>query len=363
MSKATPPARRALAQDGMGTTARSVAQRLTRRQKAAIVVRFLLNEGAEIPLTDLPEPLQEALTTQMGTMRYVDRQTLADVVAEFARELEALGLTFPRGVAGALSALDGRISPQTSARLRKEAGVRQFGDPWEQVRAAETTLLLPILQSESAEVASVLLSKLDVTRAAQLLGQIPGPLARTIAFEMSRSGAVSPEAVDRIGVAIAAQLHDQPATAFKDGPVQRVGAILNYSPAATRDDVLIGLDESDSAFADLVRKAIFTFVHIPERVKPVDIPKVVRAVDAGTLRIALRYAEQADLAGAAVFLLDNISSRLAETLREEMAELGRIKPKEGEQAMTEVVNTIRQLEANGDLALRVPEEDQSEDED
>ena len=361
MSKATPLARHALTHGDVDKAARSVAQRLTQRQKAAIVVRFLLNEGAEIPLIDLPEPLQAALTTQMGTMRYVDRQTLADVVAEFARELEALGLTFPRGVAGALSALDGRISPQTAERLRKEAGVRQFGDPWEQVRAAESALLLPILQSESAEVASVLLSKLDVARAAEILGQIPGPLARAIAFEMSRSGAVSPEAVDRIGLAIAAQLHDQPVTAFKDGPVQRVGAILNYSPAATRDDVLTGLDETDSIFADLVRKAIFTFVHIPERVKPVDIPKLVRAVDGGTLSIALRYAEQADLASAAAFVLDNISSRLAETLREEMAELGRIKPKEGEQAMTEVVNAIRQLEANGDLALRVPDGDEDED--
>ena len=63
--------------------------RLTRRQKAAIVVRFLLNEGAEVPLTELPEALQATLTTQMGAMRYVDRSTLADVVAEFASELEA----------------------------------------------------------------------------------------------------------------------------------------------------------------------------------------------------------------------------------------------------------------------------------
>ena len=81
-----------------------VAAHLTRSQKAAIIVRFLINEGAEIALTDLPDVLQVRLTTQMGSMRYVDRGTLADVVAEFAQELEGMGLTFPRGVAGALSA-------------------------------------------------------------------------------------------------------------------------------------------------------------------------------------------------------------------------------------------------------------------
>ena len=141
----------------------STATRLTRRQKAAIIVRFLLNEGADIPLSDLPDALQGTLTAQMGSMRYVDRATLISVVTEFAAELEAMGLTFPHGMAGALIALDGRISPQTAARLRKEAGVRQFGDPWDQVRAADLADLIPIIQAESTEVAAVMLSKLDVT--------------------------------------------------------------------------------------------------------------------------------------------------------------------------------------------------------
>jgi len=140
----------------------------------------------------LPEPLQAQLTTQMGSMRYVDRATLADVVAEFAQELEGMGLTFPRGMAGALTALDGRISPQTAARLRKEAGVRQYGDPWELIRQAELKDLIPIIESESAEVAAVMLSKLDVARAAELLGKLPGDKARRITYAVSQTGSVSP---------------------------------------------------------------------------------------------------------------------------------------------------------------------------
>lgn len=350
LARLSPPARAA-----------SVAARLTRRQKAAIVVRFLLNEGADVPLTDLPDALQESLTTQMGTMRYVDRSTLADVVAEFASELEAMGLTFPNGVAGALSALDGRISPQTAARLKKEAGVRQFGDPWEQVRSAEAEDLLDILQRESTEIAAVMLSKLDVARAADLLGKLPGDTARRITYAVSQTEAVTPEAVDRIGLALAAQLHDVPDTAFPDGPVQRVGEILNYSASATRDDVLTGLEETDEDFARLVRKAIFTFVHIPDRVNPVDVPKLTREVDQAVLVTALASASAGDLAPAAEFILDNMSKRMAEALREEMQELGTVKPRDGEEAMTQVVNAIRQLEAAGEITLISPEEDDDED--
>ena len=264
-------------------------------------------------------------------------------------------------MAGALSALDGKISPQTAARLRKEAGVRQFGDPWKQICNAGVANLIPIIEQESIEVAAVVLSKLEVAQAAELLGKLPGDKARRITYAVSQTGAVTPDAVDRIGLSLAAQLHDVPETAFDSGPVERVGEILNYSPAATRDDVLVGLDETDQDFAALVRRAIFTFANIPERVNPTDVPKITREVDQAVLVMALAASTEGELAEAAAFLLDNMSKRLGDGIREEMEELGKVKPKDGEDAMTEVVNAIRKLEASGEVTLILPETD-SDDE-
>jgi len=338
----------------------ATAARLSRRQKAAIIVRFLLNEGADISLSDLPEALQGVLTTQMGTMRYVDRTTLVSVVTEFAAELEAMGLTFPRGMAGALNALDGRISPQTAARLRKEAGVRQFGDPWDQVRRADLTDLLPIAIAESAEVSAVMLSKLDVPRAAELLGRLPGDRARRITYAISQTDNVTPDAVDRIGLSLAAQLNELPASAFADGPVQRVGAILNSSRTATRDDMLTGLEETDQEFANQVRRAIFTFANIPDRLDATDIPKITRDIDQTVLIQALAVALAGPLSPVADFLLDNMSKRMAEALREDISETGTVKAQQGEDAMAEVVNTIRRLEAEGEITLLSAEGPESE---
>lgn len=340
------------------------ASGLSRAQKAAIIVRFLLNEGAEVPIGDLPDPLQRKLTTQMGSMRFVDRTTLAAVVAEFAAEVESMGLTFPRGMAGALTALDGRISPQTAHRLRKEAGVRQFGDPWEQVCAAPTDALLGFLQAESIEVAAVLMNKLDVSRAAALLSRLPGATARRIAYAMSQIGSVTPDAVDRIGLALASQLHDVPPVAFEEGPDKRVGEILNCSTASIRDEVLTGLDEDDESFAAKVRRAIFTFVNIPDRVNALDLPKVVRDLERETLLNALAYGlKDATLNPAAEYVLGNISSRMADAMREEIADLDKVPKKEGEAAMTDIVNGIRRLEAAGEIVLMSPGGARDEDDD
>jgi len=229
--------------------------------------------------------------------------------------------------------------------------VRQFGDPWDQVRAADLDDLLPIIQAESTEVAAVMLSKLDVTRAAALLSRLPGDTARRVTFAVSHTGSVTPGAVDRIGLALASQLNDMPLVAFDDGPASRIGAILNSTSSALRDDVLTGLEAENQAFAQQVRRAIFTFANITERVSAIDVPKVAREVDQAVLVTALAAASAGDLRPVAEFILDNMSRRLADALREEMGEQGRIKQKDGEEAMTQVVNAIRRLQVAGDITL------------
>ncbi len=271
-------------------------------------------------------------------------------------ELDKIGLSFPDGIAGALDVLDGKLNPQTAARLRKEAGVRQFGDPWARLRELGPDTLLPILEKESIEVAAVALSKLPVALSAELLGRLPGPKARQITYAVSLTSAVTPEAVDRIGLSLASQLDAQKKAAFDQGPVERVGAILNSSRSVTRDDVLTGLDETDQGFAAAVRKAIFTFGNIPARIAPRDIPRIIREVDQGDLVKALAGAEDEGFAETREYILENMSARMADQLREDMTAAGKVKKAEVENAMAEIVGTIRQMEQAGNLLLIVEDE-------
>ncbi|MEM9967104.1 MAG: FliG C-terminal domain-containing protein [Pseudomonadota bacterium] len=333
---------------------------LTKKAKAAIVVRLLLNEGADLPLEELPEDLQENLTHQMGKMRVVDRDTLDAVIAEFVDEVERIGLSFPSGMAGAIQALDGKISPHTAARLRKEAGIRQYGDPWARLRELGADALAPVLEKESVEVAAVMLSKLPVSLSAELLGRLPGAKARKITYAVSLTSSVTPDAVERIGISLASQLDAEPVRAFDSDPVARVGAILNSSKTVTRDDVLTGLDETDQSFANAVRKAIFTFGNIPSRIASRDIPRILREVDQARLVIALAGAEAQNMGATRDFILENMSGRMADQLREDMEAAGKIKAADAEQAMSDVVDVIRQMEQTGELLLIVDEEEEEQ---
>ena len=330
---------------------------MTGRVKAAVIVRLLLAEGASLPLSSLPEHMQAALTEQIGRMRLVDRTTLGAVVEEFLNELEQVGLSFPGGIEGALTMMDGHISTTAANRLRRLAGASGKADPWDRIMVLEEDRLLPVLEEESEEVAAVMLSKLPIPKAASLLGRLPGDKARRVAYAVSQTGNVDPETVRRIGQSLAAQLDTQPARAFETGPVERVGAILNVTAAATRDEVLKGLDETDADFARKVRRAIFTFVHIPDRIAGRDVPKIVRVVDQAVLVTAIAGATTDELAAAATFFLDNLSQRLAQSIRDEVAERGAVREKDAEEAQGAIITAIRELEATGELAFVVPAEE------
>jgi len=342
---------------GMGLGVDQGRPVLSQPQKAAIIVRLLVAEGANIPIASLPEEVQTALTEQIAQLRMIDRDTLAAVVEEFCDSLEAVGLSFPDGLDGALSMLEAHLSPPAASRLRRMAASSSRADPWERISGLAVEQILPVIEEESIEVAAVVLSKLSVSKAAELLAKLPGERARRIAYAVSLTGNVAPDTVRRIGQALFLQLDSVPAKEFDSGPVERVGAILNFSPANTRDEVLKGLEEDDATFAEQVRKAIFTFTNIPARIDARDIPKVLRSVDQAVLVKALAGATGAN-AKSAEFILSNISQRLATSIRDEIAGLGKVKEKDAEEAMSTIVAAIREMETNGEIFLVANDEEE-----
>lgn len=326
---------------------------LSRRQKAAVIVRLLIAQGEQVPLAALSDDHQADLTEAMGRMRTIDRATLRAVVEEFLAELESVGMSFPGGIEGALDVLEGHISPATASRLRRQALAEGAGDPWARIAGLGAQPLLAALQAESIEVGAVILSKLSVARAAELLGALPGERARRLARAIAETSRISPVNVRRIGLALIDQIEAEPEPAFETTPVERVGAILNYSPAATRDEVLEGLEQEDADFAAEVRRAIFTFADIPARIDPRDVPKITKECESAALVTALAAAlagDERDQA-AAEFLLGAMSQRMAGQLRDEVAERGKVKAADGEAAMGKVVAAIREIEARGELVM------------
>ncbi len=328
---------------------------LTRIQKAAVIYRMLGSLGMALPEDALADHERAALEREIGALDALSPDTLAGVVDEFLSALAPNTVSAPeppRPIGPAGMAL-----PDLPVLDPLPDEAQQAPDPWERIANQTDDALLARLEAEAPEVGAVLLSKLRVSRAAELLSRLPGPLARRITYCISLIDGISPATVARIGDALAGEFSQDAPRVFSDDPVERVGAILNFSRAKTRNDMLDGLHETDPGFADAVRKSIFTFANIPARIGPRDVPKILREVDHKDLVTALAGAAATDeFRASADFLLANISQRMAASLREEIEDLGEVAASDSEAAMAAVVATIRALEESGDIDL-VAEED------
>jgi flagellar motor switch protein FliG len=336
---------------------------MTRKRKAAMIVQLLIGDGGKLKLSQLPEELQVLLAHEVGAIRLVDRETVHSVANEFAAQLGAIGLSAPGGTESAIEALAQHLSPDLANRLRADLSSARNGDPWPMIVALDDTVILEIMNTESVEICAVTLSKLPVSKAAAVLEKLPGNQARRITYAISETENIVPDAVKRIGTALVHDYCTKKTVAFEKAPVARVGAILNSSPALTRDTVLEGLGEDDPNFADGVRKAIFTFKDIPLRLVPTDVPACIRGIDASDLSTAIAAALSGDdeLVAAAEFILANISQRMATQIREDANEKGAIKGKAAEEAMRALSSAIRALVDEGTITLKSDDDEEAEE--
>ena len=329
---------------------------LTRRQKAAVVVHLLIAGGADPGLRELSPAQQREIVREMARLRFVDRVVLAEVIAEFAAELDSVGLHFPRDTAHVLALLDGRLSFDVMDCLAAEAGDMDLGGdaPWAEIAGLDAPAILALVEGETDEVTAILLSKLPPARAAELLGHLDEARATAVAAAFARTEDAAPGSVARIGRALARLSGERRAPAFASEPVRRVGDILNAATSGLRRGILDRLDRTDASFAARVRAEVFSFENIPARLAPRDVPKVLKGVPPARLAAALKGVPPS-MEPVRDFLLGAISSRMADQVRDQIEEIPDVTPDDAEAAMAEIVAAIRALEEEGALTLLAPE--------
>ncbi|WP_265501040.1 FliG C-terminal domain-containing protein [Paracoccus beibuensis] len=330
---------------------------LSQRQKAAVIVRLLLDDDEVAGVDRLTADDQTLLAQEMAGMELIDRNTRDAVITEFCDSLESVGVTFPGGLDGTLAMLGSRLSDDSTDRLHRAAAISGKSDPWGRIYKLPKESLISIATSESVELVALMLSKLPVEAASATFMALPRDRARVVAQAMSMTSGVTPDALKRVGLVLLQAAEALPKPAITTPATDRMGAILNFATADLRDDVLGALDERDVVFADGVRRAIFIFAHIPDRIEPREVPRIVRELDQSTLVRALAATSEADVA-AADFILSNLSQRMADGLREEREALGKPRAKDVDEAMNEVISVIRQLQDSSQITLKMPQDEE-----
>jgi flagellar motor switch protein FliG len=132
----------------------------------------------------------------------------------------------------------------------------------------------------------------------------------------------------------------------RTGGVKTAADLLNSLDKNTGRSLLVSLEERNPELGAAIRHKMFTFEDLTT-LDSTALQKILREIDMRDLAIALKTASDA----LKTTLLACISRRAAETIDEEISFMGPLKLREIEAAQTRIIDTVRRLEADGEIDL------------
>ncbi len=157
----------------------------------------------------------------------------------------------------------------------------------------------------------------------------------------------SPEVINEVEQVLEKKLSSTVTEDFTEtGGIETVVEVLNSVDRSTERTILEALETQDPELAEEIKKRMFVF----EDIVTLDnraIQRVIREVDNNDLMLALKVAS--DEVKEIVF--KNMSTRMAETFKEEMNYMGPVRLRDVEEAQSRIVEVIRRLEDAGEIVI------------
>ena len=290
---------------------------ITGVQKAAILLIALGPERSSKIFQHLKDDEIEALTLEIANTKSVSAELKDEVLDEFYEVCLA------------------------------QQYIAEGGIAYEFVRKADASQLLNFIQDEHPQTIALILAYLPASQAAAVVSALAPEKQADVAKRIAMMDRTSPDVIKEVEKILEkklASLVNQDYTIV--GGVDSIVNILNTVDRSTEKHIMENLEIEEPELADEIRRKMFVF----EDILLLDnraIQTVLREVENNELAVALKNANE----DVQKVIFDNLSSRLASMIKEDMEFMGPVRLKDVEDAQQKIVNIIRKLEDAGEIVI------------
>ncbi|MBQ9610653.1 MAG: flagellar motor switch protein FliG [Lachnospiraceae bacterium] len=316
-------------------------------QKAAVLLISLGPERSAQIFKHLKDDEIESLTLEIANTKSVPAEVKDMVMDEFYEVCLAQQYIAEGGIAYAKDLLDKALGADRAKEVIGKLTASLQVRPFEFVRKADASQLLSFIQDEHPQTIALILAYLPSAQAAAVVSALPPEKQADVAKRIASMDRTSPDVIKEVEAVLEkklASLVNQDYTIV--GGVDSIVSILNTVDRSTEKHIMETLEVEDPELADEIRRKMFVF----EDILTLDnraIQTVLREVDNNELAIALKNANE----DVQKVIFDNLSSRLASMIKEDMEFMGPVKLKDVEDAQQKIVNIIRKLEDSGEIVI------------
>ena len=316
-------------------------------EKAAILLITLGPEKAAQVFKHLKEEEIEQLTLEIANTNSVSPQTKELVLNEFYEVCLAQQYIVEGGITYAKDLLEKALGEDRAKDVIGKLTASLQVRPFEFIRKTDPAQLLNFIQDEHPQTIALILSYLPASQSSLVISALPPEKQSDVAKRIAQMDRTSPDVIKQVEKVLERKLSslvNQDYTIV--GGVDAIVEILNSVDRGTEKHIIETLEVEEPELADEIRKKMFVF----EDILSLDdraIQRVLRDVDNSDLALALKGATEE----VQNVILNNLSTRLASMIKEDMEYMGPVRMKDVEEAQQKIVNIIRKLEDSAEIVI------------
>ena len=320
-----------------------------RRKAAILMVMIGEASGGEI-LKELDEEEVQVIGREIARIQTLTSEEAEGVLEEFYQMAVARDFVVKGGVDYARKVLMNAFGPETAKkmldRLMKSLGNETLS--FDALQKTDPAQLAKFIHSEHPQTIALVLSHLNPSQAAGLLYSLPPEIRADVAMRMASLDEISPEIITKIATVIGSKLKTLGELSREAyGGVDAVAEVFNRLDSNTSKDLLDQIEKNSPELVETIRHLMFVFEDL--LMLGVDaIKELLARVDRKILTVALKGTSDQ----MKTHMLQAMSQRGSEMLKEDMESLGAIKIKEVESAQQQIIAVVRQLEAEGVINMK-----------
>jgi flagellar motor switch protein FliG len=285
------------------------------------------------------------LSITMSTLGTVEAEEVENLLLEFVSRLSATG-----AIMGNYDAterlLHQYLPPERVVGIMDEIRGPAGRNMWEKLSNVQEQVLANYLKNEYPQTVAVVLSKLRPEHAARVLAILPEDFALDVVNRMLKMESVQKEVIERVEATLRTEFMSNLSQTRRRDAHEVMAEIFNGFDRQTETRFMTALEDTNRESAERIKNLMFTFDDLV-KLDNASAQTLMRHIDKDKLAIALKGANETVRA----FFLQNMSSRAAKMLLDDMQALGPVRLRDVDEAQGLLVNLAKDLAAKGEIMI------------
>jgi flagellar motor switch protein FliG len=323
-------------------------------EDAAIMLMSMGEEEASEVFKHLMPKEVQRLGETIAKLKAVPRERYESVVENFLKLAEAEHLLVADSDEYVRSVLRKALGEEKASLLLERILAGNDVTGIESLKWMEAQSVAELLRNEHPQIVAAILVHLEYDQTSQILKLLPDRMRNEVLMRVATLDGIQPAALKDLNEVLSNVLSGSDRTRKSQlGGVKSAAEILNMMGSSVETSVLDYIRESDGDLAQKITDNMFTF---DDMIKLDDkaIQMVLKEVQSESLVISLKGATP-ELRER---IFKNMSSRAAETLREDLETRGPVRVTDVEAEQKEMLKIVRRLVEEGEISMGGGSDDQ-----